>query len=59
VNRDAVHKRHYEAVSEVVADILQMYENCLVYNDDSSLMGEEATRQRRDFQRFCKKHHLV
>jgi hypothetical protein len=59
LHRDAIHKRQYESVGEVVADVLQMYGNCTVYNDDASIMGEEATRQRREFQKFCKKHRLV
>jgi hypothetical protein len=46
-------------VTAVVADVQTMYDNCELYNDDTSLLGKEANRQRREFMKFCKKQRLV
>ena len=46
-------------MQEVIADILQMYDNCELYNEDASAVGREASRQRPEFKRFCKKNRLV
>lgn len=58
LRRSNINTRHYDSVSEVVADVLQMYENCELYNEDASAVGREASRQRSEFKRFCKKNHL-
>lgn len=57
--RDGIHKRRYESAAAVVADILQMYDNCELYNDESSVLSKEARRQRKEFQKFCKKNALL
>lgn len=59
VHREGINKRQYETVEAVVADIVQMYENCILYNDETSLLGHEAIRQRKEFQKLCKKRRLV
>lgn len=53
-----INTRQYETVGEVVADILQMYDNCELYNEDASPAGRDAISQRAEFKRFCKKNRL-
>lgn len=57
--REDIHKRHYETVAQVIDDINQMYDNCELYNDDASVLGKEAIRQRKEFLKFCKKQMLA
>ena len=54
-NRSNIQTRQYESVAEVISDILLIYDNCELYNDTASLLGEETARQRNAVKRYCKK----
>ena len=45
--------------NQLVADINQMYDNCELYNDETSVLGVEAIRQRKEFQKYCRKQKLI
>jgi len=58
MSRSNIQTRQYETVAEVIADVLLMYDNCELYNEASSYLGEQAVKQRNDLKRFLRKHRL-
>lgn len=53
-----INNHRYDSVAKVIADLLQMYANCELYNDAESQLGREAARQRAALKRFCRENHL-
>lgn len=51
--RSNVLTRRYESVQEVITDIMVMYENCLLYNDDTAVISKATRKQKSQFKHYC------
>ena len=51
--RSNVLTRKYESVQEVITDIMVMYENCLLYNDDTAVISKATRKQKSQFKHYC------
>ena len=40
-------------MQEVITDIMVMYENCLLYNDDTAVISKATRKQKSQFKHYC------
>eukprot|EP00192_Tetraselmis_astigmatica_P010209 CAMPEP_0117665470 /NCGR_PEP_ID=MMETSP0804-20121206/9828_1 /TAXON_ID=1074897 /ORGANISM="Tetraselmis astigmatica, Strain CCMP880" /LENGTH=920 /DNA_ID=CAMNT_0005472887 /DNA_START=369 /DNA_END=3131 /DNA_ORIENTATION=+ len=48
----------YKSVADVVADILQVWENCKLYNDESAGVSIARRRMEAMFRKYCEKYSI-
>lgn len=46
--------KHYRTIKQLADDLLLVFDNCELYNDDTSDIHKESRRQRRELKKLLK-----